>query len=190
MLFRSDTIDNTALLAGKLSNMLPKDIVIYKIVPVAADAHARFDACSRTYKYMISENKDPFNYEYVCRMSLGNMNFDVMNDVCRVLFDYSDFTSFSKLHTDAKTNNCRIYEARWEKVDDMWVFTIKADRFLRNMVRAIVGTLFDVGRGKVSIDGFRAIIEAKNRGRAGTSAPAEGLALTNIEYPGKVFLDL
>ena len=183
-------IDNTVLLAGKLSNMLPKDIAIYKIVPVMEDAHARFDARSRTYKYMISEKKDPFSYEYVCRMLLNNVNFDAMNDACKVLFDYTDFTSFSKLHTDAKTNNCRIYEAEWTKVDDIWVFTIKADRFLRNMVRAIVGTLFEVGRGKVSVDGFKDIIEAKSRSRAGTSAPAEGLALTGIEYPDDIFLDI
>ena len=181
-----EVIDDTVLLAGKLSNMLPKDIAIYTIVPVAEDAHARFDACSRTYKYMISEKKDPFNYEYVCRMSLSKMDFDAMNRACGVLFDYSDFTSFSKLHTDARTNNCRIYEAGWKKEGDMWVFTIKADRFLRNMVRAIAGTLFEVGRGKISIDDFRNIIEVKNRSKAGTSAPAEGLALTDIEYPDRI----
>ena len=182
-----ETVENTALLTGKLNNMLPKDIAIFKIAPVKEDAHARFDALSRTYKYIIAEKKDPFNYEYVCRMSLNNMDFDAMNDACTVLFDYSDFTSFSKLHTDVKTNNCRIYEAGWKKEGDVWVFTIRADRFLRNMVRAIVGTLFEVGRGKIPVDGFRDIIEAKSRSRAGTSAPAEGLALMDIEYPDNLF---
>ena len=177
------------LLAKKLNGMLAKDIAIYKVVPVTEDAHARFGALARTYEYMLSDKKSPFNYEYVCRMSLHNMDFGLMNDACSVLYDYSDFTSFSKLHTDAKTNNCRIDYAQWEQRGDIWVFTIKADRFLRNMVRAIVGTLFDVGRGKVSIDGFRKIIEAKDRCCAGSSAPAEGLALTDIEYPDRIFLD-
>ena len=183
-----ELLDNADLLVSKFNNMLPKDIVLYKIVPVADTAHARFDACSRTYNYLVSEKKNPFNYEYVCRMMLKNMNFDAMNDACKVLFDFSDFTSFSKLHTDVKTNNCRIIEAKWEECGDNWVFTIKADRFLRNMVRAIVGTLFEVGRGKISVDGFRSVIEAKDRCKAGTSAPAEGLALVNIEYPTNVFL--
>ena len=180
-------LDNTDLLVGKFNNMLPKDIALYKIVPVTDAAHARFDACSRTYNYLVSDKKDPFCYEYVCRISLNNMNFEAMNDACKVLFDFSDFTSFSKLHTDVKTNNCCIFEAKWEKYGDNWVFTIKADRFLRNMVRAIVGTLFDVGRGKISVDDFRAVIEAKDRCKAGTSAPAEGLALTDIEYPYNIF---
>ena len=180
-------IDNTNLLVGKFNNMLPKDIALYNIVPVADSAHARFDALSRTYKYMISDKKDPFNYEYVCRMSLKNMDFKAMNDACEMLYDYSDFTSFSKLHTDVMTNNCRIYKAGWEQEDEVRVFSIKADRFLRNMVRAIVGTLFEIGRGKISLDGFRSIIEAKDRSRAGTSAPAEGLALTDIEYPDRLF---
>ena len=181
-------LDNTDLLVGKFNNMLPKDIALYKIVPMVDSAHARFDALSRTYNYMISEKKNPFNYEYVCRMSLKNMDFDAMNDACRVLSDYFDFTSFSKLHTDVKTNNCRIFEAKWEDCGDNWVFSIKADRFLRNMVRAIVGTLFEVGRGKISVDDFRSVIEAKDRCRAGTSAPAEGLALVDIEYPEELFV--
>ena len=185
----SEPIGDTALLTGKFNNMLPKDIALYKIVSVTDEAHARFDACSRTYNYVITDKKSPFNYEYVCRMALHNMNFDAMNEACKILFDYLDFTSFSKLHTDAKTNNCRIYEAGWRKESDVHIFTIKADRFLRNMVRAIVGTLFDVGRGKISVEDFRSIIEAKNRCMAGSSAPAEGLALVDIEYPNKIFLD-
>ena len=184
----AEPLENIDLLIGKFNNMLPKDIALYKIVPVTDAAHARFDACSRTYIYKVSGYKDPFGYEYVCRMSLNNMNFEVMNDACKVLFDYSDFTSFSKLHTDVKTNNCRIIEAGWEKEADVWIFTIKADRFLRNMVRAIVGTLFDVGRGKISTEDFRNIIEAKDRCKAGSSASAEGLSLVNIEYPESIFI--
>jgi tRNA pseudouridine38-40 synthase len=184
-----EVIENTALLVGKLNNMLSKDIAVYKIIPVAEDAHARFGALSRTYEYMLSDKKNPFSYEYVCRMPLQQMDFKVMNEACAVLFNYSDFTSFSKLHTDVKTNNCRISEAGWRKDGDTWVFTIKADRFLRNMVRAIVGTLFDVGRNKITIGDFREIIEAKDRCRAGMSVPPEGLALTDIEYPNDIFLD-
>ena len=111
-----------------------------------------------------------------------------MNEAAAALSDYTDFTSFSKLHTDVKTNNCRIMYAAWTQVDDVtWVFTIRADRFLRNMVRAIVGTLLDVGRGKLSVEGFRRIIEQKDRCRAGTSAPAEGLFLADITYPDRLF---
>ena len=185
-----EPLGNTDLLVVKFNNMLPKDIALYKIVPVVDTAHARFGACSRTYNYMVTDKKDPFGYEFVCRMSLNNMSFDAMNDACKVLFDYSDFTSFSKLHTDVKTNNCRIFEAGWKKSGDgdVWVFTIRADRFLRNMVRAIVGTLFDVGRGKISVEDFRSVIEAKDRCKAGSSAPAEGLALTDIEYPEDIFV--
>lgn len=112
-----------------------------------------------------------------------------MNEAARVLFDYTDFTSFSKLHTDVKTNNCRIMHACWEQTGDAeWVFTIQADRFLRNMVRAIVGTLFEVGREKLSVEGFRRVIESKDRGRAGTSAPGHALFLTDVGYPADIFL--
>ena len=184
----STALDDTERLAGKLNRMLPKDIAIERIVPVRADAHARFDALSRRYQYIVSEKKDPFDYEAVCRMSLRGMDFEAMNEAAKTLYDYTDFTSFSKLHTDVKTNNCRIDEARWEKDGERWVFTIQADRFLRNMVRAIVGTMFEVGRGKRGVDDFRRLIEAKDRCRAGTSAPPEGLALIDIDYPDDLFI--
>lgn len=184
----STALDDTERLAGKLNSMLPKDIAIERIVPVRADAHARFDALSRRYQYIVSEKKDPFDYEAVCRMSLRGMDFEAMNEAAETLYDYTDFTSFSKLHTDVKTNNCRIDEARWEKDGERWVFTIQADRFLRNMVRAIVGTMFEVGRGKRGVDDFRRLIEAKDRCRAGTSAPPEGLALIDIDYPDDLFI--
>lgn len=144
------------------------------------------DAISRTYKYYVTTRKDPFNYELVYKIP-GKLDFEAMNKACSVLFDYIDFTSFSKLHTDVKTNNCRIYKAGWEREGDVWVFTIQADRFLRNMVRAIVGTLLEVGRGKLTVDGFRQVIEAKDRGRAGTSAPGHALYLVDVTYPEELF---
>ena len=181
-----EPISDLPFLADKLNRLLPKDIAIDRIVPVAPDAHARFDATSRTYKYYLTAKKNPFNYDLVYRY-IGKLDYDLMNEACRVLFEYTDFTSFSKLHTDVKTNNCRIMEAGWKQEGDVWVFTIRADRFLRNMVRAIVGTLLEVGRGKLSLFGFREVIEAKDRGRAGTSAPGHALYLVDVTYPEKIF---
>ena len=180
-------IDDLRFLIDKLNNLLPYDIAIERIVRVQADAHARFDALSRTYRYYISDHKDPFCDEWVCRMSLKGIDFERMNEACNILYEYTDFTSFSKLHTDVKTNNCRISYAKWNHEDEMWIFTIQADRFLRNMVRAIVGTLFEVGRGKCSLSEFRQVIEAKDRCKAGTSVPAKGLALVEITYPTELF---
>ena len=181
-----EPISDLPFLADKLNRLLPKDIAIDRIVPVAPDAHARFDATSRTYKYYLTAKKNPFNYDWVYRY-IGKLDYDLMNEACRVLFEYTDFTSFSKLHTDVKTNNCRIMEAGWKQEGDVWVFTLRADRFLRNMVRAIVGTLLEVGRGKLSLSGFREVIEAKDRGRAGTSAPGHALYLVDVTYPEKIF---
>jgi tRNA pseudouridine38-40 synthase len=183
---REEKIEDLTFLAGRLNRLLPADIAIDKIVPVRQDAHARFDALSRTYCYYVATKKDPFNNGFVCRLH-GNLDFGAMNEACRALYSYTDFTSFSKLHTDVKTNNCRILHAGWEKEGELWKFTITADRFLRNMVRAIVGTLFDVGRGKLTAEGFKAIIEAGDRGRAGTSAPAHALFLSGIVYPEDIF---
>ena len=183
----AEKLDDTSLLTGKLNKMLPNDVAVHQIVPVIDSAHARFDALSRTYVYKISDKKNPFHYESVCRMSLHAINFERMNEACTVLFEFEDFTSFSKLHTDTKTNHCRIIEAEWKKTEEAWVFTITADRFLRNMVRAIVGTLLDVGRGKLTIDDFRSIIRQRDRCKAGMSVPAEGLALTNVAYPKHIF---
>lgn len=182
-----EPIQDLAFLAEKLNRLLPKDISIYHIVPVCPEAHARFDATSRTYKYYVTTRKDPFNYELVYKIP-GKLDFEAMNAACPVLFEYIDFTSFSKLHTDVKTNNCRISYAHWEQEGDVWVFTIRADRFLRNMVRAIVGTLLEVGRGKLTVEGFRKVIEAKDRGEAGTSAPGHALYLVDVTYPDKLFV--
>lgn len=181
-----EPIADLPFLAEKLNRVLPKDIAVYRIVPVRPEAHARFDATSRTYKYYIGLHKDPFNYDMVYKMT-GKPDFEAMNEACKVLFDFVDFTSFSKLHTDVKTNNCRIYQAGWEQEGDVWVFTVQADRFLRNMVRAIVGTLLEVGRGKLTIDGFRKVIEAKDRCKAGTSVPGHALYLVDVTYPEELF---
>ena len=164
-----------------LNNLLPYDIVIQGLEEVASTAHARFDAKSRTYKYYITTQKNPFSKEFALLITCS-LDFEAMNQAATTLFDYIDFTSFSKLHTDTKTNNCQIKQAYWKKEGDHWAFTIQADRFLRNMVRAIVGTLIEVGRKKISVDDFRLIIEKKDRCAAGTSAPAQGLFLVDIEY--------
>jgi len=185
----TEKIEQPSLLMDKLNKILSRDIAILKIVPVTNDAHARFDALARTYIYMLSEKKDPFRNEFMYRTSLRGVDFDKMNEACAVLFEYTDFTSFSKLHTDVKTHLCRIDTAQWVKTDEVWTFTIKADRFLRNMVRAIVGTMLAIGRGKLTINDFRLIIEAKDRCKAGDSVSPEGLALTEIEYPNHLFLD-
>ena len=181
-----EPIEDVVFLADKLNRILPKDIVIYKIVPVISEAHARFDATTRTYTYYITVRKDPFNYEFVYKYG-GHLDFELMNEACGVLSDYVDFTSFSKSHTDVKTNNCHIQYACWERKGDVWAFTIRSDRFLRNMVRAIVGTLLEVGRGRMTVDGFRAVIEAKDRCKAGVSVPGNALFLEDITYPERLF---
>lgn len=175
-------------LADKLNRLLPPDISVYKVVPVRAEAHARFDATSRTYKYYITTSKKPFRRNYVYRLMGQAPDVEKMNEAARLLFNYTDFTSFSKLHTDVKTNNCRIMQAVWTQTEeDEWVFTIQADRFLRNMVRAIVGTLLDVGRGKLSLEDFCKVIEQKDRCKAGSSVPGNALFLVDITYPDALF---
>lgn len=173
-------------LAKKLNSFLPQDIAIQHIAEVKTNAHARFDAIGRVYEYRMTLDKNPFMTETTAYIP-GPFDFDKMNTAAQKLLHYTDFTSFSKLHTDVKTNNCTIRSAHWTQRDGLWVFTIEADRFLRNMVRAIVGTLLDVGRKKISVDDFCHIIEAKNRCKAGTSAPASGLFLTKVKYPQDIF---
>ena len=168
----------------KLNCILPLDINIQRIAPMHSEAHARFDATRRTYKYYVTTRKDVFRYPLTHRAR--NLNVEKMNEAAAKLMEYSDFTSFSKLNTDVKTNNCTIFEAFWTETDGELVFTITANRFLRNMVRAIVGTLFEVGYGKINTNDFCHIIEVQDRGHAGTSAPAQALFLEKIEYPYKV----
>lgn len=167
----------------KLNCLLPQDISVFQLKKMHDNAHARFDAASRTYKYYISQAKNPFLQEFACPLYIP-LNIDEMNKAAQLLFEYIDFTSFSKLHTDVKTNNCKVTFAEWSKENDnTLVFTITADRFLRNMVRAIVGSLLEVGKERISIEEFRQIIEQKDRQKAGASVPAKGLFLTNISYP-------
>ncbi len=177
-----DSEIDTQKLVHKLNSFLSPDIAVQKIWKVDNETHARFSALSRTYKYFISTKKNPFKTEITYKYLLP-LDISKMNKAVKVLFDFEDFTSFSRLHTDVKTNNCKIYLAEWKEENNQLVFTIKADRFLRNMVRAIVGTLLEVGQGKLSVDDFRKIIESKDRGAAGASAPAQGLFLVDIEYP-------
>ena len=184
--FGNDEIKN---IIYRLNAILNNDIAVSEIFKVNDDVHARFSAISRTYKYYISLNKNPFTKEFSWNV-FGSIDIIKMNEAANVLFEYIDFTSFSKLHTDVKTNNCKIMQAEWNMENGMLVFTIKADRFLRNMVRAIVGTLIDVGKGKISVDEFRKIIENKNRSEAGYSVPAKGLFLEKIEYPEITFFKL
>lgn len=174
-------------LVYKLNRFLPDDIVLHSIRPVAEEAHARFSAISRTYRYFISRQKDPFNVEISLEYLLP-LDVAKMNEAALLLPEYSDFTSFSKLHTDVKTNVCRITGAYWENTGSQLVFTITADRFLRNMVRAVVGTLMEVGKGKLSVEGFKEIIVRRDRCAAGTSVPARGLFLTGIIYPETIWL--
>lgn len=172
-------------LISALNSLVGRDIAIYGIRRVADDAHARFDAVARTYKYFVTTRKSPFDYRFAWNPPY-RLDVNAMNAAAARLADYIDFTSFSKLHTDVATNNCRIYEARWTAEGDRLTFTIKADRFLRNMVRAIVGTLVDVGRGKTSVDEFCRIIERKDRCAAGASVPGNALFLWQVDYPYEV----
>ena len=174
------------MLAFKLNGLLPPDIAILRIVRVRPDAHARFTATSRTYRYYVRNQKSPFDHLYSMR-SYRNLNVATMNEAASHLFDYIDFTSFAKLHTDVKTNNCRIMQAHWDETPSGLVFTIQADRFLRNMVRAIVGTLLLVGRGKLTVEEFCQTIERKNRCSAGDSVPASGLFLEDVAYPDDIY---
>jgi tRNA pseudouridine38-40 synthase len=173
--------------AHKLNSFLGMDIVIFGVSKVSLEAHARFDAISRTYQYHLNLRKDPFALETSWYIFI-RPDIERMNEASRVLFEYTDFTSFSKLHTDVKTNNCEIYQAEWTQEGPDIVFTVRADRFLRNMVRALVGTILEVGIGKIDLTQFRKIIEQKDRGAAGLSVPAHGLFLTDIEYPEAVFV--
>jgi tRNA pseudouridine38-40 synthase len=183
----SPDLSTTDNLIFKLNRFLPEDISVNSIRKVRPDANARYSAISRTYKYYISRIKDPFS-ETSSWFLHGSINIDSMNEACRLLVDHSDFTSFSKLHSNVKNNICRIYKADWEEVKNTLVFTIKADRFLRNMVRAIVGTMVEIGFGKMNLRELDEIILAMDRCRAGKSAPAKGLFLADIEYPEEIFL--
>lgn len=171
-----------AQLTYKLNKILPPDIAVQQVRPVADDMHARFSATLRTYHYFVHLRKNPFRRRYSWQL-YGDIDFQRMNEAASALLEYRDFTSFSKVNTDTKTNECLITEAHWDELEPgVWRFTISANRFLRNMVRAIVGTLIEVGRGKLSIEDFRQVIEQKNRCSAGESVPGNALFLVDIKY--------
>jgi tRNA pseudouridine38-40 synthase len=172
----------------RLNSYLPADISVISVRNVVPDASARYSAISRTYKYFISRKKDPFSRDSSWSIH-GNINVGEMNRACDLLKRHSDFKSFSRLHSDVKDHICKIYYAKWEETEAGLVFTIKADRFLRNMVRAIVGTMIDIGKGKTDMKEFEKIILARDRCRAGISAPATGLFLADIEYPDRIFIN-
>ncbi len=174
-------------LCMKLNRFLPKDISIRSIKEVTTDTHARFSAISRTYSYCITQIKDPFLHDLKYRISF-DPDIKMMNHLCTILEETDDFTSFSKLHTDVKTNICDVKHAQWERSGYDFIFTIQADRFLRNMVRSIVGTLLQAGRGRLNEVDFRQIIDAKNRSAAGESAPAHALFLEKVEYPQDIWV--
>ena len=166
----------------KLNAILPNDIVIKSIKEVSDETHARFDAVSRTYEYRILLGRDPFLLETTWQLHQKNLQIEKMNEAANLLFKYEDFESFSKVKTDVNTFNCTIMKAVWILEDKHLIFHIKANRFLRNMVRAIVGTLLEVGLGKKTVEDFRKIIESKKRSEAGLSVPAKGLFLTEVCY--------
>ena len=166
----------------KLNSFLSKDIVIFDLYQVPEDYHARFSATQRTYKYYISTRKNPFERDF-CLEYTAPLDVEAMQKAAGYLLKFTDFTSFSKLHTQTKTNDCLIKEASWEISEDKLVFTITADRFLRNMVRAVVGTLLEIGKGKMKPEEIKDVIKAKDRGAAGFSVPAKGLFLEKVEYP-------
>ena len=172
----------------RLNGILPDSIAIFDIFPVTDDAHARFSAVRRTYEYHIVDHKDPFLCQQATRVRPG-LDFDAMNEAAQLLIGKQDFASFCRTNTDVKTTICDLTRAEWRELGNGHaVFTIAADRFLRNMVRAVVGTLFEVGRGKMTKEQFAEVITQHNRCAAGDSAPAEGLFLVQIDYPQELFL--
>lgn len=172
-------------LVYKLNSILPKDIAIAAIFEVEPEIHARFYAKSRTYHYKISTSKNVFDYDFAYLVQLP-LDIKAMNEACKILLEYKDFQCFSKSNTDVKTYNCDIKEAFWTQNSNQLIFTITADRFLRNMVRAIVGTMVNIGLGKIKPNDLHKIIASKNRSEAGFSVPAHGLYLVNIVYPDTI----
>ena len=180
--FETDKACDNEQLVYKLNKLLPHDIAVQRIWEVSDEMHARFSASSRTYHYYIHTRKDPFVRQYSWLVTFP-LDFARMNEAASRLPDFDDFTSFSKVNTDTKTNLCNVTEARWtQEGENTWRFTITANRFLRNMVRAIVGTLIEVGRGRMTVDEFCQVIEQRNRCSAGDSVPGHALSLVDVSY--------
>jgi tRNA pseudouridine38-40 synthase len=186
--FDYDTEIEANDLVYKLNSFLPKDIAVNSVFKVSSEAHARFDALSRTYNYKISTSKNVFDYDFTYEVQLP-LDLEAMNDACKILLEYKDFQCFSKSNTDVKTYYCDIREAFWTLKANRLTFTITADRFLRNMVRAIVGTMVNIGLGKIQPESLRDIIASKDRSNAGFSVPAHGLYLTKVVYPNTLKID-
>lgn len=179
--FDTDKEFNCVEIAYRLNAYINNSIVVKAVFSVSENAHARFDATSRVYEYWLTQEKNPFLQD-AAWLVYGDLDFDLMNEASDYLLSVSDFTSFAKVHSDVKTHICDVRKAHWDFKDGVWIFTIEADRFLRNMVRAIVGTLVELGKGKVTFYEFKSIVAKLDRGAAGASAPAKGLYLTNVDY--------
>ena len=180
--FDSQKEMNTENLIQRLSKFTSKDIAIHSLKKVDENFHVRFDADYRVYEYWITQQADPFLNEFSWFV-YGDIDIEAMNEAAKLLLVYKDFECFSKVHTDVNTFLCDITFAEWKQTNEKLIFMIKSNRFLRNMVRAIVGTLIEVGRKRMTIDQFQKIIESKNRSEAGQSVPAHGLFLTEVHYP-------
>lgn len=176
-----------AVLEFKLNCMLPPDVGIRSIMPVHPKAHARFSALTRSYEYRICKRKNPF-LQTLCYVYMRPLNVEAMNEAAALMLEWEDFECFSKVHTEVKHFRCNIKRAEWIEKGDQLIFYVTANRFLRNMVRAIVGTLLEVGQGKMDKEGFQQVLESRDRARAGRSAPAQGLFLTKVEYPENIFI--
>ena len=176
-----------SLLNHKLNTILPDSISILDIKEVVQDAHARFNALSRTYHYIITTRKDPFQENRAYRFQ-ADLDIERMNKAAAILLEYENFGSFCKSKADNHTDRCNVMKALWSRENDLLIFEIKADRFLRNMVRAIVGTLSEVGQGKMEPSELHQILEKQDRQAAGRSVPAHGLYLKEVEYPNEIFL--
>ncbi len=187
--FDFNAIENKEDFLFRINSFLPKDISIKNIFKVMEDAHARFDALEREYEYIISFEKDPFSQDFAYQIN-NKPNVALMNEAAKILLNHKDFQCFSRSKTDVKTYNCTIVKALWEAKDNRLIFTIAADRFLRNMVRAIVGTLLDVGFGKISLEEFKKILESKSREEAGASAPATWFVFDQSGISERNFLEI
>lgn len=172
----------------KINSLLPDDIVVDSLYLMRKDAHARYSAVSRTYKYYITKNKNAFAQDLAWKLNM-EIDIDKLNKAASALLLYDDFSSFKKAHTQNKSNKCKVTYAKWSIENDMIVFTITADRFLRNMVRAIVGTMIDIAKGKLNENDFCTLIENRSRTDSGMSAPAHGLFLVNVQYPKEIFIE-
>ena len=188
--FDNEGVKDCAQLVYKLNLILPQDIAVMAVREVQLQAHARFDAVEREYTYYISQRKNPFR-RYSAWQYYVPLDMERMNEAAATLLDYDDFTSFAKLNSNNKTNICHVIKAEWRRAEwdnDLLIFTIRADRFLRNMIRAIVGTLVDVGRGRYTVEEFRDILHSRELSRSSAGAPAVGLFLSDVKYSDEVYL--